>query len=345
MPTNWNDYLAAARAADAYRVCHDTQGAAFAPLRGVIGRVFEASGAETVACLGAGVLNDIPYAKMVRAGAALHLVDWLPGAVESGIGWSIIGEGSGGGPECVYCSLGDEKASAYCRSYRPPGGRAAAVCESFAPPAEAVPGCEAFTRGELPHVRTEDVTGGYASAFAERVLGELEGVGSWRQALGRANALAKQVRRHRTSLSIAAGSVDLVVSSMLLSQFEHEPYTFFSRQAAKLLGPPRTSEEKRLRPALESLRSTLLKTQIEHHCAEIERLLGPGGRCLMTFEMFTHQPALGRWTLVPEMHEALARLAKRFHFDLGLLDAADGTIAFEGRDGPSRVLCLVLRAA
>lgn len=238
------------------------------------------------------------------ADATIHLVDWLPGIVDAGIARSIIARDDDGAPDCVYCHLADERARTYCRHFRKPREPSAKVCENFVANPDDPPTCTAFERGDCPVCHREDVTEGYASAFAENVVDALRELRSWRQALAQANALAKRIRRHRTSLGIDAASVDLTTSSMVVSQFEHEPCEYFSRRVADMLGPPTQNEERRLGPAMETLRTTLLSNQIEGHCDEIARILAPGGRCLMSFELFHLNRETGRWFLVDEMYGA-----------------------------------------
>ena len=104
---------------------------------------------------------------------------------------------------------------------------------------------------------------------------------------------------------------------MLLSQFEYEPYEYFSKQVQSRLGTPAPAEEKRLRPSMEALRTTLLANQIDGHFDEIERMMAPDGRALVSFEMFHFDRNERRWFLVPQMHAALDTLAQRFDFDFG----------------------------
>ena len=162
------------------------------------------------------------------------------------------------------------------------------------------------------------------------------------EALRRAGALANRVKRQRTTMDIPDASVDLVTSSMVVSQFEHEPYGYFSKQAAAVLGSPSRGEENRLSPAMEALRSTLLANQIERHLDEIERILAPGGHCFMAFEMFHVEDGTGRWFLVSEMHGALAAIAGRFDFNFDILPQSDSVALFESPGGRSVVHRFVL---
>lgn len=343
MPNSWENYLSPKNALREFARSRSQAVGAFGELRGVIGRVFSRTGAKHVACLGAGGLNDLPYASMVTSGAELHLVDWIPGIVEAGIAASILDEDEAGDLECIYCLLGEERTQHYCTAFDPEEMQSAKLCGNYIPLSEGGIGCAAFQRGEEPYLYADDITGGYASAFARSVSERVAAVHSWREAFRVAGDLAKKLKRHRHSLGIPDRSIDLVVSSMVISQFEYEPYEFFAKQVAGRIGTPQPREEKKLSPALESLRSTLLVNSLEHHLDEIERIMAADGVCFMAFEMFHYDPMLEEWFLVKEMHQALGLIAERFRFDFSLLEDGDDLVTFDDGGHRSRVSCLVLR--
>ncbi len=300
-----------------------------------------------VACLGAGVLNDIPYRTLLGCGARLHLVDWLPGAVDAGIALSIIATDKAGGPHCIYCDLGRDRARECCANYHLATAPSSGVCDHFVPIPGDPPACDAFEMGSWPRVHVEDVTGGYASAFALGLGPGLKGVTTWKQAFARANALSRRIGRQarkRRRLSIADASVDLVTSSMLLSQFEHEPYDYFSKQVTMLIGAPSAGEEGRLGRAMEQLRDTLVDRQIEEHCAEIRRILAPGGRVFMSFELFHFDREQKGWFLVKQTQPSLAVLDRHFTFNFEIIAEGESLTRFQSRRTPSMVLALVLEA-
>jgi hypothetical protein len=175
--------------------------------------------------------------------------------------------------------------------------------------------CLAFRKGSLPHIHQQDVTGGYANAFGTGLAEALDGVTSWRQAIKRANTLAHRVAGIRQELEIPDHSVDLVVSSMVISQFEHEPYKYFLRQVAALIGLPSEREEQRVGPATQALRATLLTNQVRGHAAEIDRILAPDGRCFVAFELFHRSAERAHWHMVHDGHAAMRILADKFAFD------------------------------
>ena len=342
MSTSWDDYLRLPDASLASRECHLRCKNRFDLHRNNIQRVFDATRPDSVACLGTGVLNDIPYRWMVEAGASIHLVDWLPGIIDAGLALSIIGQDEHGQPNCIYCTSAIDCPEQYCRHYRESRESVQAVCDRFMPTSEPPLRCKAFERAEFPIVHHEDVTRGYASEFGRGVDDELRGVRSWKQAFARGMALAQNVKRYDMRLNIADASIKLVTSSMLLSQFDHEPYEYFTRRVAAKLGPPSENEEKRLLPTMESLRKTLLTTQIERHCMEIKRMLAPGGRCYMSFEVFHTVPDSTNWFVVKGMADALEIVGRHFLFDFDIIPQEEMITRFATRGAPSLVFSFVL---
>jgi hypothetical protein len=95
---------------------------------------------------------------------------------------------------------------------------------------------------------------------------------------------------------------------------------------------------------MKALRTTLVTNQIVRHCQEIERILAPGGRCFMAFELFHYDRERECWFLVGEMHQALAIVAERFDFDFDLLPATHLALRFDPPDKSSLVYAFVLKA-
>ena len=85
MVTGWKAYLSVSENAAHRCAGGESLRRAYRPLREAIRNVVEAARPKTVACLGAGVLNDIPYRALVQSDATLHLVDWMPDLIETGI--------------------------------------------------------------------------------------------------------------------------------------------------------------------------------------------------------------------------------------------------------------------
>ncbi|NQU71672.1 MAG: hypothetical protein HQ514_14045, partial [Rhodospirillales bacterium] len=348
----WEDYIKGPSdqaAIQGYRVLSE---GAFRPLRRVLANVVKTCEPSSIACLGAGVLNDIPFDQLVLSGASIHLVDLIPGIVDTGIGQSVLidrdvddadKDGYGTDDACVFCALGAARATKWCKRFNGARSESTGICGSFTPVGGDAKGCLSYERSELPNVHYQDVTGGYATAFGHAALEATETANSWKQAFGLATAAAKRLRNRRERLDIADGSIDLVTSSMLLSQFEHEPYDYFSRQVAARLGPPSAREENRLQRTLEKLKDDLLLNQIDAHCEEVARILAPEGRFFVAFELFHYHPARDAWFMVPEMHAALGRLARHFDFDFTALPPTDSIVTFKLGEASSVVLNFLMR--
>ncbi|MCH8252101.1 MAG: hypothetical protein IID36_06590 [Planctomycetes bacterium] len=341
MQVTWDDYLSISNAHGRFQDCRRRCERSFEHHRANIKCAVEVTKPKTVACLGAGVLSDIPYDAIVRSGASLHLVDWVRGSIDAGVDMSIIHTDEGGTPHCLYCSPTIECPRSFCRRFEPATSDAA-VCRSFVPIQGQPMRCGAFERGEQPKVHYQDVTAGYASEFGREILGELRGVSSWKQAFARAAGLVERIGRAAECTAIADSSVDLVTSSMVVSQFDHEPYDYFANRTAEMLGPPTAKEEKQLRPTLASLRRTLLANQVTRHCREIRRILAPGGYCYMSFEMYHRLPEDPHWFLVDGMADALETLGRHFHFNFDIIPRGDSLARFETGDSPSLVCSFML---
>lgn len=342
MPVGWDEYLKVSNARDAFDECCRRCRPAFEQHRRNIQCAVEVTRPKTVACLGAGTLNDIPYEFMVRSGASIHLVDWVPGSIDAGVALSIIQPGDDGKPCCIYCNPAIACPQTYCRHYQEPGASTSTVCRNFVPIPGPTPRCAAFEKGEQPSVHYEDVTAGYATEFGRAILSELHHVRSWRQAFARAMALANKIGHQRVRTTIADSSVQLVTSSMVVSQFDHEPYDYFAHRSADMLGPPTAKEEQQLLPVMEALHEVLLRRQVEQHCEEIRRIMAPGGYCYMSFEMFHIVPASAQWFLVKGMTKALELVGRHFLFSFDIIPQHQLMTRFQTGDTPSLVLSFML---
>lgn len=341
----WDLYFAPAGAFSGYASCRRRCHGAYARQRENILHVFRSHAPRTVVALGAGPLNDLPYAEFVADGATVWLADWLPGSIDAGLRMSVVG-GSAEAPECVCCTSSATRPEDLCRSFagRPPG---AGLCARFSPRlADGSIQCAAFERAERPFVLYEDITAGFASAFGRAWASEVARVTSWGDAFARGQRVARRVAAQRRPLSVPDAAAALVVSSMVLSQFEFEPYTFFSREVARRVGRPSVADEQRCASAMEALRTLLWETQVERHCEEIVRILAPTGRCYLSFEVFHDEAGApgspGPWYLVPSMARALEVIGRHFDFDFETLPESAALSRFSTGTNSSVVYCLVV---
>lgn len=342
MAEGWQEYLQGAKNSKSYERCISEARPGFTRLRELISTLVERLQPSEIVCLGAGALNDIPFQQFVRRGCRLHLVDWLPDIIEAGLQGSSMSADSEGRLTCVFCELEEDQAKDYCEAFDRRQKNQPGICENF----RRMPGdhlaCENFCKGSLPATYREDITGGFASSFAERVTGEIASTDSWRSTLKQAVKIARHPAPHQP-LSIGDSSADLVISSMVMSQFEFEPYAYFASRAAAVHGPPTGSMAKKLEKGTHILRDTLLSESIHRHCREIRRILRPDGRCFMAFEMHHRNEQAGGWFLVRQMHDAIPALQQYFHFDFDQLQAPDHVVQMADGTERSLVYCYLLK--
>ncbi|MBT4866529.1 MAG: hypothetical protein HON53_15610 [Planctomycetaceae bacterium] len=343
MSVTWEEYLTVPEAKARFIECFQRCRGAFERHRENIRNLVETTSPGIVACLGAGVLNDIPYRTLAKSGAKVHLVDWLAGSSDVGISLSLIEMDDGEQPQCLYCDVSHDSPEEFCLNYRRSNGSADKVCDSFELSQCDPPTCNAFVKGDSPSVHYEDVTGGYANEFGQRLLHEMRDARTWERAFSKATKLAGRIKP-TGRLSIDDASVDLVTSSMLVSQFAHEPYNFFAARTAERLGAPTPEHEARLLPAMEKLRSALFTHQVERHLDEIQRILSPGGKCYLSFELFSTIPQSHQWFMVEGVPKALQAAGDRFHFNFDAIPESESIAQFQTRTGRSLTLCVVMES-
>lgn len=101
--------------------------------------------------------------------------------------------------------------------------------------------------GALSRIFLEaDVTLGRATAFARRVERWVGFSKTPAQAFRKAIDELSRCSTVNEKIAIPPDSLDLVTSSMVVSQFDHEPYTFFSKLLALQFGSRLLAEEARL---------------------------------------------------------------------------------------------------
>lgn len=309
---------------------------AFADQRRMLSKLFKETEPETIACMGAGTLSDIPFHDLVKTCETIYLVDWVPELTATALSSVIIDKASQI-PRCAYCQVDRETAADYCTAVL---GKREGVCEAFR--ATSTGDCCAFQRGTNPIIQEEDVTGGFVDAFAHRLVEALHRSDGWQCAVKLATKSAQCSREAGSGTSIPDRSVDLVTSSMLISQFVNEPWDFFVHLARKRFGRPDPRFEQRHRAELDRLRDMLAGIQVRRHIDEILRILKPGGRCFISFELFTRESGSQGWRLLEPMNAALRELGNHFEFDFDLIDPSLHTSQLKMKNGDSLVQSHVL---
>ncbi len=130
---------------------------------------------------------------------------------------------------------------------------------------------------------------------------------------------------------------------MVISQFEHEPYGYFSKLLAQQFGPRLVKEEKKLTPWMERLRSELFRVQAEGHIKEMYRLVNKDhGKVYFSVELFHARPDSDEFFLVQEIPQAMNILRQYFAFDFKSLPYDHTLHKIVVNDRPSIVQSYVL---
>lgn len=337
MEETFRGYLARPHIEDYVRRWRRQGDRAFASQKKTLSCLIEETKPKTVACMGAGALSDIPYRDLVLSCDEIYLVDWMPDIVAAAIPLAIV-ERSAGRYRCVYCELPTQTARQFCAEIC---GVRAGVCEAFeesSPPG----GCESFRRGRLPVIYEEDVTGGFADAFSTRLADDLRNCDSWSGAIRFASGLVQRGKELGPKTSVPDRSIDLVTSSMVVSQFQHEPWDFFVRLAQQLFGHPSAQIEREYGATLDRLHDQLIEIQVQRHLDEVVRILKPGGRCFFSFELFTRVRGKHGWRLLQHMNAVVGALGKRFEFEFDRVGLPHLLTPFPMETGGSLVQSYVL---
>lgn len=342
---NWERYIEGARDAGRTAALAEAGREKFSAVREVLGGLITSLKPEEVIVLGAGVLSDIPFRRLIHEARRIHLVEWIPGLVEAGLSGSILIENGELGPDCAFCHLPSKRAANYCEAFKERTGAEEGknVCASYQPNGSSRPSCGSYAPSSEPDILTADATAGYAETFGSRIQREVESSGSMREAISRGLRVAKHSGDTVAELPLADHSADLIVSSMLISQFEYEPLEYFLTLLKARFGEPKDSERARLENQTSRLAREIRENSLRRHFAEINRLLKPQGHAYISFEMMRRDAAEETWFLVRSMHEAVARLAEDFDFDFDRLPLEDHITEVSDAGGRSVVYGFLVR--
>lgn len=310
----WDRYLSAPVGPSTCSECQRAFSAAFGRQREIIRQLMRDLRPGRVGCLGSGYLTDIPLAMIVEEGMEGYLVDWIEGISVEGVRGIVISEHEGKSA-CLFCSL--PSPPTFCKAFREPIREPHLLCDAYAPLSKDNAACEHYSPGDQPNFVRHDITCGRASRFAERMWNIVLTATSPQQAFHKATVVCRQCEMFNDVIPVESGSLDLVTSSMVVSQFDHEPYAYFSRLLETRFGHEAVTERaKRLRPLMDGLRRELFRVQMEGHAAEMYRLVNKEhGKVFFSVELFRSVEKSEDFFLVHEIPQALDILGRRFHFD------------------------------
>lgn len=308
----WDDYVASDLSPALLARCSAQTGPALRSQRERIASLLESVRPRRVAVMGSGYLNDVPLDELLGVAEQLYLIDWVPKLSEEGTRAHIVSAVTGEeGNRCLACSQGHD-AGLFCEAFVEPtiDGR----CKNFVLHETSENGCSSYAPGIEPTFIVADVTAGRATRFARSVDSVLRRANSPIDALRKATTEAKRFASTIEPIEIDDHSIDFVTSSMVASQFDVEPWSFFRTALEARFGrQAMETAEERLIPAAEKLGTLLFESLVDGHLSEIHRLLRPGGRAYVSVEMF--RSANGRESFFPVVSRLIDLASPYFTFD------------------------------
>jgi len=308
----WNTYISHYRDHSIthanFRLCEQ----AFAVHKENIANLVHNLDPESIAILGAGYLNDIPFADLVEEGRNIFLVDWLENAPKIGVSRLLLRKEKEDKINCLFCKM--STGAEYCKNFT---GKfiGEGVCTAFEAVEEPFLTCRRYEPANEPRFIKADITGGVARSFAGKIEKYITSCKTAKDAFIKAIACAE--RYHYSPIPVKDNSMDLVTSSMVLSQFDYEPYTYFATLLEQRFAREQLEKhESKLLPLMEKLRSRLFALQVENHTREMHRIVKKDGesRVYLSAELFRSYPGSDNYFLVQDMAVALETLDKYFFF-------------------------------
>ena len=342
--TKWADYIGSAPVNIETFTQHRREcSPVFENQRSAIGQIFAAHQPKRIACLGAGYLSDIPIFDFLRAGCQVHLVDWIPGVSRQGFKWSLI-RSQGGQYSCQICHE-DCDPTRFCAAFREPVKLPHRVCDNFALSNDEFAWCEAYRQGEEPGFLEADVTAGRATGFAERILRLMAASNSPQQAIRKAITECRKWSTISHPIDLKDDSMDFITSSMVASQFDHEPYAYFVSRLAEKFGEENIqAKRERLEPIGEKLRSDLFQIQIAGHVDELYRVVNKtDGLVYFSVEIFRSVPERTDFFIVHGVPRLIELLSEKFFFDFQTIPLDRTLMQTDVGDGESVTISLLLK--
>ncbi len=137
----------------------------------------------------------------------------------------------------------------------------------------------------------QDITLGHSAAFCARYPALVQSATDVVQCVRDAQKLAEECHHINQSLPLPDQSIDLVVSSMIVSQFPAYPFGYFRQVLLDKFAAEFELRSAEVRPLMEQLSAYLFQSQIAGHAAELRRLVSSRGRVYFSMEFYHAHPA------------------------------------------------------
>ena len=345
---SWEEYTRAPVSQEEFAQCRIACGPALKEQRRLIQHLIEVLHPRQVAFFGSGYLNDIPVEVLFDEERDSYLVDWIPNISEEGLRGSVIHQ-EDATYHCVFCNC--ENPTRYCQAFDGDVATPNRVCGAFCPVRQPALCCRNYIPGEQPTFIIQDITAGRAVRFAQRIGKLVPSCQAPEQAFRKAIQECRNCAGVSDVLPIPPNSLDFITSSMVVSQFDNEPYRYFSKLLELKFGREQIlRKEKILMPLMKELRAALFKIQVEGHVSEIHRLLNKEhGKVYFSAELFCAlphaegpAPRVDDYFMVHQMPDALEILSQFFFFDFQLIPPETSLRNTQINEGHSVVQCYAL---
>lgn len=340
--TFWNSYLSPGLDDSTVQNEFSSYKQGFSHHRETIAHMIDMLVPDSVAILGSGFLNDIPVSDIVPRSGDIYFVDWIENISQLGMSRSIIHKDDEGCYNCLFCSAC--AGSEFCSNF---SGviEGKNVCKEFQAVEESYTACKNYQPASQPRFIKADITGGVGRSFSGKIEKRLNNCKTAKEAILKASTITDNFDYQ--ALPIEADSIELATSSMVLSQFDFEPYGYFTNQLIGRFGLEEIKQhELKLAPLLETLRDKLFIAQVESHIKEIYRIIKKDlkPRIYLSAELFHSYPGTDRYFLVQHMPKALEIISKYFYFDFNQPYPEDALIKSQVGEGCSVTQCYLLTA-
>ena len=321
-PITWTQYLDTKVSRESYAISQQQCGRALSYQRNIIGKLVRSLEPKTIACMGSGFLNDLPIRILFSQDTQVTLVDWIEGISQEGVSHQIISK-SNDEYHCLFCDK--NIGNAYCKNFTNEL-LTEGVCTAFVPVDGPSITCQNYEPNAEPKFLQCDITAGYGNHFANAMQKKINSCKTPKEVFTRAIKLCSQLETRRNPIPVEDNSIDLVTSSMVLSQFDYEPYNYFAQILEQCYGRDQIlAHEKVLRPLMEELRTKLFVEQARRHTQELYRLAKKDGtaRVYLSVELFRSDNDDSLYFLVQDISKALDIINEYFLFDLEAISRND----------------------
>ncbi len=337
---SWQDYLRPNNLDKLAACCHQVCSRSFERQRTRLLLLWERLKPENVLFLGAGGLNDLPIRQFLEAETRVTLVDWVPGIIRAGLAREMV-YGPPESPACIVCRAQDRCPTDLCGNYFPYLHQRD-VCLNFKPNDASGCRCANYCPGSQPQIVEQDVSGSIGQQFAESVLPCLNRAPNSTTALSRLRKTLCAARE--VDLCLPTASFDLVISTMVVSQFYFEPLQYMTQNLLARY-PISDSHRDSVESRLQELRRILFTKMLAGHFKEIKRLLKPGGRAYVSFEICHRKKDSQFWFVPDYTGRGLAEISRRFLCSFDVTSPAEAMTQTETCEGESVILSFLLSAA